>query len=193
MPYESASACVVTVSTKVYIAGGRGYFSQLATNRTVMYDTVSNTWTELAQMGIGRYAAGCTYNDGKIYVFGGATAVVLVTLNSVEIYDILSDTWTGSTAELSANSAFLSAAYMNVENRNLAVVMGGRDDDLRPPIVHNNLDVYDMDLDEIVFRGNMNFRRWGFNAITLSSNKFVLVCTLITLSFCTNKESRKCE
>eukprot|EP00486_Rosalina_sp_Unknown_P013748 CAMPEP_0201593160 /NCGR_PEP_ID=MMETSP0190_2-20130828/190858_1 /ASSEMBLY_ACC=CAM_ASM_000263 /TAXON_ID=37353 /ORGANISM="Rosalina sp." /LENGTH=242 /DNA_ID=CAMNT_0048052259 /DNA_START=504 /DNA_END=1235 /DNA_ORIENTATION=+ len=172
MPYPSSAACVVTVDTKVYIAGGLEDGS--ITDRVIMYDSAVNTWSELSSMNTARFAPGCTYNNGKIYVFGGQTVGGQWgfgdDLNSTEIYDIASNTWTDSDAQLSNNSHWITATYLNVANRNLAVVMGGSIG--YPVIVRDNLDVYDMDLDEIVFRGNMKSARYAFEAITLSHDEW---------------------
>eukprot|EP00486_Rosalina_sp_Unknown_P004641 CAMPEP_0201571646 /NCGR_PEP_ID=MMETSP0190_2-20130828/14529_1 /ASSEMBLY_ACC=CAM_ASM_000263 /TAXON_ID=37353 /ORGANISM="Rosalina sp." /LENGTH=244 /DNA_ID=CAMNT_0047996511 /DNA_START=240 /DNA_END=974 /DNA_ORIENTATION=- len=169
MPSPTSAACTVTVGTKVYIMGG------LTTNSTVtdavfMYNTVDNSWTTLQPMNRARFAPACAYYNGKIYVFAGQSAGFGPDYNSTEIYDIDSNTWTDSDAQLSNTSHWLSAAYINVADRNLAIIMGGSEG--WPVAVRDNLDVYDMDLDEIILRTNLLRPRYAFNAITLSHLDF---------------------
>lgn len=185
MPYRWASGagCYVTIGTKVYVAGGIiGAKWGSITDKFVMYDSESDTWTELTPMNTPRFAPGCTHNEGKIYVFGGQTDDFGPHLNSTEVYDVESQTWTESTAQLTEQSHWISAAYVNVAGRNLSVIMGGiKYVNSTFKYIRDNLDVYDMDLDEIVFRGKMDSPRYAFESITLShddwDSKWILVCT----------------
>ena len=121
LPYPSSAACVVTVGTKVYIAGGLK--NGTITNRTIMYDTEIDEWIELESMSTPRFAPGCVYNDGMIYVFGGQTSGEHTAfgpdLNSTEIYTISTNQWMESDAQLSNNSHWITAVYMNIASRNL--------------------------------------------------------------------------
>ena len=59
----------------------------------VCYDPVSDTWTDLEPMTVGRHLISAAYLDGKVYAVGGMDAV-FYKLDTVECYDISSNTWT---------------------------------------------------------------------------------------------------
>ncbi len=136
MPFAAGSCCVaLALNGKIYVAGGITGFvlfgaSGATTNGLASYDPVSNQWTMLAPMPVGRnHAAGGT--DGqKLYVFGGRDGgnVVANGFNTVQIYDPLSNTWISSTDPGStlaplpqARGGMGTAVYYNGE----FYVMGG--------------------------------------------------------------------
>ncbi len=92
---------------RIYVVGGafNGCFPPTCSpsipqpsNRVFAYDTVSNTWSEVAFMPTPRWGlAATTGPDGKIYAVGGTTrdAPHLPTrvVDTVEVYDPTTDTW----------------------------------------------------------------------------------------------------
>jgi hypothetical protein len=91
-PLTLESAAVTSDGTFGYSAGG---FAGFPTDAFYRYDPVANSWTPLANVGIGFYDAGIAYaaNTNKIYVFGGFDPNFVV-LATTQIYDIATNTWT---------------------------------------------------------------------------------------------------
>lgn len=117
MPTARSGVSVSVVDGKIYAIGGtnlktiqvpRGYSSESEELATVeMYDPVTDTWTQKADMPIPKKTMTCVVN-GKIYAIGGwLTTNEKPHLETVEVYDPATDTWT--TAE-SMNCARCSAA-----------------------------------------------------------------------------------
>ena len=117
MPTARSGVSVSVVDGKIYAIGGtnlktvqvpRGFNSESEELATVeMYDPVTDTWTQKADMPIRKKTMTCVV-DGKIYAIGGwLTTNEKPHLATVEVYDPATDTW--STAE-SMNGARCSAA-----------------------------------------------------------------------------------
>lgn len=77
------------------IGGANPTFTDLVTNNT-RYNIRTNTWQEMAPIGIGRYHAQAVTARNRIYVMGGYNPN-FVSLNNNDIYDPVTNTWsTGS-------------------------------------------------------------------------------------------------
>ena len=176
MPAGYSAGCSVTIGTKVYIIGGLTTGDSV-TDTLYVYDTMLNQWQTLSPMTRPRFAAGCIEYNDKIYVFGGQSRGFGDDHNTIEIYDIEADKWELSTEILSYSAHWLSAVYLNVNDTNLAVIMGGTSG-FDPVKVYNNLDVYDLDNDEIIGRDNMDHGKYAFMAISVNPdapNPYILM------------------
>ncbi|MCG9134306.1 sigma-70 family RNA polymerase sigma factor [Candidatus Poribacteria bacterium] len=143
MPTARSGVSVSVVDGKIYAIGGtnlktiqvpRGYSSESEELATVeMYDPVTDTWTQKADMPIPKKTMTCVVN-GKIYAIGGwLTTNEKPHLETVEVYDPATDTWT--TAE-NMNCARCSAAIGVVNGKIYAI--GG----LGSPPIQEQSDLY---------------------------------------------------
>lgn len=75
---RTSSAASVELNGKVYCFGGRGVNSSGAAvsyrRESEYYDTVTDTWTVIPKLLVGREAATAVALDGKLYVIGGRTS-----------------------------------------------------------------------------------------------------------------------
>ncbi len=62
------------------------------------YDTLTNVWSKLTPMTVGRRLLGATEYANKIYVFGGNCDDGVWNTNVLEIFDIASNSWTMGTS-----------------------------------------------------------------------------------------------
>ena len=117
MPTARAGVSVAVVDGKIYAIGGsqmktiqapRGFSSESEEVATVeMYDPVTDTWTQKADMPTSKKTMTCVV-DGKIYAVGGwLTTNEKPHLETVEVYDPATDTWAKAQ---SMNCARCSAA-----------------------------------------------------------------------------------
>jgi len=169
MPDPISAACSVAVGHRVYIIGGLN--NGTITDEVFMFDVSTDSWTEMAPMTIGRFAAGCAYFDGRIFVFGGQSGGgewgFGPELNSTEIYDIAQDSWEESDATLSRSAHWITATllFLSELDLNVILVMGGISG---MSDVSDGLDVYDIASDSIVQSTRMMHRRYAFHAIAPS-------------------------
>ena len=103
MPTARSGVSVSVVDGKIYAIGGtktktiqvpRGFSSESEELATVeMYDPVTDTWTQKADMSTPKKTMTCVVN-GKIYAVGGwLTTNEKPHLETVEVYDPGTDTW----------------------------------------------------------------------------------------------------
>ena len=131
MPTARAGAATWVVDGKIYAIGGAktqkyevgpgwGYSHQLLPT-IEMYDPVTDTWVQKADMLVARTSHSSCIVDGKIYIIGGVAADREEwRLDRVDIYDPATDTWTKGK---SMNHARCSAAVSVVDGK--IYVMGG--------------------------------------------------------------------
>merc|ERR1712126_673795 len=75
---------VAALDNKIYVTGGRGDAGQLV----ACYDPVTNTWSQVADMNMARYAHSLVCLNGRLFAIGGLRGVgSFVTVDSVEVYD----------------------------------------------------------------------------------------------------------
>jgi hypothetical protein len=102
-------------------------------NKTWRYDTVSNSWTRLADIPAGGDGPTATCYNGKIYVMGGNGS------NQFHIYDVGTDAWTSGPALPRGVAGAAAAAWDG------KVYLVGGDDDFAPSTgVSDRVDVYDI-------------------------------------------------
>ena len=105
MPTARAGVSTLVVDGKIYaIGGGKGKKYQVGAGwvhsgkllpTIEMYDPVTDTWTQKADMPVPRCSNSTCIVDGKIYIIGGVAANGKQgRLDSVDIYDPATDTWT---------------------------------------------------------------------------------------------------
>ena len=105
MPTARAGVSTLVVDGKIYAIGGgqgkkyrlrRGWGHSGKLLPTIeMYDPVTDTWTQKADMPVPRSSNSTCIVDGKIYIIGGVTANRKQwRLDNVDIYDPATDTWT---------------------------------------------------------------------------------------------------
>ena len=81
------------LSNKLYIVGGieRREDRWVSLNTAEVYDPVTNSWNQIANMICSRYQPACTAMDGKLYVCGGSKDKR--PLSSCESYDPVTKSW----------------------------------------------------------------------------------------------------
>ena len=143
MPTARSGVSVSVVDGKIYAIGGtkiktiqvpRGFNSESEELATVeMYDPVTDTWTQKADMPTPKKTMTCVVN-GKIYAIGGwLTTNEKPHLETVEVYDPGTDTWAKAQ---SMNCARCSAAISVVNGKIYAI--GG----LGSPPIQEQSDLY---------------------------------------------------
>jgi N-acetylneuraminic acid mutarotase len=157
MPFAAGSCATALINGEIYAAGGivgdtGVYPNGFTTNATAMYDPVSNIWTMLAPMPVGRNHAAASTDGSKLYVFGGRDGGNNVAngYNTVEIYDPGSNTWVSSTDPGStlaplpqARGGMGKAVYYNGD----FYVMGGETSNgsgATANKVYNRVDIYNV-------------------------------------------------
>ena len=94
-PIGRSNAGVCALNGKVYIIGGwtDGHNGiPLCSERCDVYDPVTDQWTQIADLNIGRYQVSVAALGNYIYAVGGVDQMGC--LNSVERYDLEKDEWT---------------------------------------------------------------------------------------------------
>ncbi len=128
----------------VYAIGGTNTYGVYhGLTRVDAYNPADNTWTTVAPMPTGRWAAaGVLASDGNIYVIGGRaeTATYTTPFNTVEAYNPATDTWT-TKAPLPTGRSSL-AAIATGDGKIYA--MGGTEDGNN---MTDRVDVYDLATD----------------------------------------------
>jgi hypothetical protein len=100
MPTDRGLAACASIDGKIYVMGGlRSLGSQIwkdGFSTVEVYDTHSDTWTQMADMPIKNWGLSAVAVNGKIYVLGGTTGTGLASpvYASVEVYDPQTNTWT---------------------------------------------------------------------------------------------------
>ena len=132
MPTARAGVSTLVVDGKIYaIGGGKGKKSQVGAGwvhsgkllpTIEMYDPVTDTWTQKADLPVPRCSSNSTcIVDGKIYIIGGVAANRKQgRLDSVDVYDPATDTWT----EAKSMNHARAGASVSVVNGKI-YVMGG--------------------------------------------------------------------
>ena len=104
MPTPRSAVSTSVVDGKIFAIGGdqaekikvsRGFSWKIKKLTTVeMYDPVTDTWTQKADMPTPRSYLSTSVMDGKIYAIGGmSSSTEKWRLETVEVYDPLMDTW----------------------------------------------------------------------------------------------------
>ena len=131
MPTARAGVSTLVVDGKIYAIGG-GERQKIQVGRAwrnsgkllptiEMYDPVTDTWIQKADMPVPRSSNSTCIVDGKIYIIGGVAANRKQgRLDSVDIYDPATDTWTEAK---SMNHARGGASVSVVDG--MIYVMGG--------------------------------------------------------------------
>ena len=78
---------VAVLDNRIYVTGGMVFYYQ-AMSRVDCYDLDTNTWSQMANMNIGRYGHSLVSLHGRLYAIGGRA------VDSVEVYDPDNNTWT---------------------------------------------------------------------------------------------------
>ena len=131
MPTARAGMSTLVVDGKIYAIGGgqgkkhrlrRGWGHSGKLLPTIeMYDPVTDTWTQKADMPVPRSSNSTCIMDGKIYIIGGVAANRKQwRLDNVDIYDPATDTWT----EAKSMNHARGGASVSVVNGKI-YVMGG--------------------------------------------------------------------
>ncbi|RKU06877.1 hypothetical protein C6503_25300 [Candidatus Poribacteria bacterium] len=131
MPTARAGVSALVVDGKIYAIGGaerkkiqrgRGWGNSSKLLPTIeMYDPVTDTWTQKADMPVPRSSNSTCIVDGKIYIIGGSAANRKQwCLNTVDVYDPATDTW----AKAKSMNHARGGASVSVVNGKI-YVMGG--------------------------------------------------------------------
>lgn len=98
----SSQPAAAAVGDIIYVTGGTG--REYATSA---YDTTTNTWSPLANMGNPRRLHGCVELNGLVYVFGGLSGAGATATG--EVYDPAANTWSPTASLPSARFAMGAA------------------------------------------------------------------------------------
>ena len=133
LPGEGLNAPAAAVlDGRIYVIGGFGTTTNVATVGVHVYDLDTRTWSEAAPLPAARGGHAAVVLDGKIHVVGGGNEVSTLALHSV--YDATSDRWTEA-APLPRSKG--SPAAVVLDGRLWAI--GGRSG----PEDYGDVDVYD--------------------------------------------------
>ena len=121
---------------KIYVIGGFGTTTNVATADVLVYDLATRKWSEAAPLPATRGGHAAAVLDGKIHVVGGGNDVSTLALHSV--YDPASDRWTAAAPLPRAKG---SPAVVALDGKLWAI--GGRSG----PDDYGDVDVYDPDAD----------------------------------------------
>ena len=132
MPTPRSAVSTSVVDGKIFVIGGeqlkkikgyRGWALEGKKLPTVeMYDPVTDTWTQKADMPTPRSYLSTSVMDGKIYAIGGmSSSTEQGRLETVEVYDSATDTW----AKTESINHARSCAAISVVNGEI-YAMGGR-------------------------------------------------------------------
>ena len=80
---------LAALDNKIYITGSIGHQIMSSVD---CYDPDTNTWSQMANMNIGRYGHSLVSLHGRLYAIGGYRGWNYV--DSVEVYDPDNNTWT---------------------------------------------------------------------------------------------------
>lgn len=143
-PYKGTHHAVEVFGNRMYLIGG---FDGNSSGKVQIYDATTNGWSVGATA---PYLAGSCASaliNGKIYIAGGIVGVVAgsnngVPTNAAAVYDIASNIWT-----MLPPMDFTSSNGMNhaasATDGSKFFIFGGRDDDHRPDIGYNSIQIYD--------------------------------------------------
>ncbi len=132
MPTPRSAISTSVVDGKIYTMGGEqtekikrytGYVYEIKVLPTVeMYDPLTDTWTQKADMPTPRSYLSTSVVDGKIYAIGGVPRTrELPRLETVEVYDPATDTWE-KTGDINQARSCAAIGVVNGE----IYAMGGR-------------------------------------------------------------------
>jgi len=133
-PRDEHASCVI--DQHIYILGGAIEEGASALPDNHRYDTVNDTWVELAPMPTARQNHAAVATGGKCYVIGGQDGLGPL-IAVLEIYDPLSDNWSSG-----ADLPFGRQAHGAVAIEGLIYVVGGTAGPFR-----NELEVYNPQTD----------------------------------------------
>ncbi len=113
---------------KIYVAGGAG--PNMNQTELEVYDPLTDNWTQLASMSVGRNHTAGAFINGKFYVAGGRGSPNAA--NALEAYDPNTDRWT-RLADMPTGRSGIGAGAVNGE----LYVFGGE-----VPVLHSEVEVY---------------------------------------------------
>ena len=157
MPTARSAASTSVVDGKIYTIGGeqvekvkmyKGWVNKIKNLPTVeMYDPLTDTWTQKADMPTARSYFSTSVMDGKIYAIGGTSIFnEQYRLETVEVYDPSTDTW----AKASDLNHARSCAALSVVNGEI-YAMGGwglsEIQDQRDPIL-SSIEVFNLKINQ---------------------------------------------
>ena len=86
MPTRRIEPGLAALGNKIYVTGGGGGGQNMSS--VDCYDPDTNTWSQMANMNIGRYGHSLVSLHGRLYAIGGYR------VDSVEVFDPDCNTWT---------------------------------------------------------------------------------------------------
>ena len=104
MPTERYQPAVAALDNKIYVTGGIGDGVMTSVD---CYDPDTNTWSQMANMNIGRYGHSLVSLNGRLYAIGGWD---VGSVDSVEVYDPDNNTWTLLQHKLDGNTVYNTGA-----------------------------------------------------------------------------------
>ena len=96
---------VAVLDKKIYVTGG--YDDGLPVSSCDVYDTDTNTWSQVPSMNIGRHGHSLVSLHGRLYAIGGYNDV-----DSVEVFTPGDDNWSLSQHKLDGEVAYNGAGLI---------------------------------------------------------------------------------
>ena len=104
LPIEVSWLSANVVNGRIYVMGGFDWHTdnQVGSTKVEVYDPVTNTWANKADMLTGRGSLASEVVGGKIYAMGGSPEASFPSIATVEAYDPTTDSWSRLTDMLEA-------------------------------------------------------------------------------------------
>jgi N-acetylneuraminic acid mutarotase len=168
MPTARFNLATSVVDGKIYAIGGTGspaFWAGFCPTVEV-YDPLTDTWSEKADMPTARLALATSVVDGKIYAIGGASAS-WGGLSTVEVYDPAADTWTTKTPVPTTRFALATS----VVDGKIYAIRGGTG---QPRRLFSVVEAYDPVTDTWAQKTDMPGIGFGLSASTVGGKVYAI-------------------
>jgi N-acetylneuraminic acid mutarotase len=165
-PLDHTAAAVATASHegKLYIVGGSYLDRDSLSDKLFIYDSITNNWTEGANLPSARGALTANFINGTLYVTGGVDSKN--TLSSTLAYDPITNNWTEKASMPTAREHLTSSV---VDGK--LYVIGGRTNGMAFNVDAN--EAYDPITDKWTILEPMPSKRGGLSSASVNGSIYV--------------------